>query len=284
MPLSESLELISKNKMFDGWNERYQHSSSALNCSMRFTVYMPPQASQTNRVPVLYWLSGLTCTDENFIQKSGVQETAAELGIALVVPDTSPRGSDVVDDPESAYDLGHGAGFYLNASVKPWSDHYKMYDYILSELPELIEANFHVNAKKSISGHSMGGHGALVLSLRNPAAYLSASAFSPISNPMNAPWGIKAFSTYLGDDTESWKQYDACHLIASASTFVPTRVDQGLADNFISEQLMPNALIAAAKEANFPLIYKDHDDYDHSYFFIASFIQEHLRFHAQYLS
>jgi len=269
--------------MFDGWNERYQHHSAVLNCTMQFTVYLPPQASQTRQVPALYWLSGLSCTDENFIQKSGAQRIAAELGIALVVPDTSPRGSDVADDPEGAYDLGHGAGFYLNATAKPWSDHYNMYDYILSELPELIEAHFPVNSKKSISGHSMGGHGALVLSLRNPTKYLSASAFSPISNPINAPWGVKAFSAYLGDNTTDWDQYDACHLISSSSTFIPTRVDQGLDDNFIEEQLMPDALIEAAKAANFPLIYRAHAGYDHSYFFIASYIQEHLRFHAQHL-
>ena len=248
---------------------------------MRFAIYLPPQASSNNKVPVLYWLSGLTCTDENFMQKAGALRMAAELGIAIVAPDTSPRGVDVADD--DAYDLGQGAGFYVNATQAPWNRHYQMYDYVVNELPALIEATFPVSDKRSISGHSMGGHGALTIAMLNPERYSAMSAFSPISNPMNCPWGQKAFTAYLGKDKTNWLKHDASELMKQASQFVPGKVDQGTADDFLIEQLKPEMLAAAAKINNYPLEMNFHDGYDHSYYFIASFIEEHLRFHADHL-
>ena len=248
---------------------------------MRFAIYLPPQASAGETVPALYWLSGLTCTDENFMQKSGAQGVAAELGIAIIAPDTSPRGDDVADD--EAYDLGKGAGFYVNATQAPWNRHYQMYDYIVKELPELIEANFPVSGLRSISGHSMGGHGALTIALKNPLRYQSVSAFSPISNPLNCPWGQKAFTQYLGDDKTQWQQYDASELIRDARQFVPARIEQGNADQFLEEQLKPDTLTNAANISGYPLELYSHDGYDHSYYFIASFIEDHLRFHAAHL-
>lgn len=249
---------------------------------MRFAIYLPPQASNGEKVPVLYWLSGLTCTDENFMQKAGAHRIAAELGVAIVAPDTSPRGEGVAND--DSYDLGQGAGFYVNATQSPWSRHYQMYDYIVDELPSLIEATFPVSNKRSISGHSMGGHGALILALRNPERYSSVSAFSPISNPMNCPWGQKAFTEYLGNDISTWRDYDASELIREASDFVPVRVEQGSSDNFLKEQLQPESLEISARLNNYPLELNIHDGYDHSYYFIASFIEEHLRFHASHLN
>ncbi|WP_328799276.1 S-formylglutathione hydrolase [Sediminihaliea albiluteola] len=276
-----TIENVSVNKIFGGWHKQYSHFSKTLNCSMRFAIYLPPQASSGNKVPVLYWLSGLTCNDENFSHKAGAQRAAAELGVAIVIPDTSPRGEDVADD--EAYDLGQGAGFYVNATQAPWSKHYQMYDYVVDELPQLIEATFPVSDKRAISGHSMGGHGALVIALRHPERYLSVSAFSPISNPIDCPWGQKAFSTYLGKDREAWRSYDASELMREAKDFVPALVDQGEDDNFLLEQLKPEALTAAAKASNYPLELRMQDGYDHSYYFIASFIDEHLRFHAAHL-
>lgn len=277
-----TIENLSRNRMFGGWNKQYRHASSRLHCDMRFAIYLPPQASNGNKVPVLYWLSGLTCTDENFMHKAGAQRIAAELGIAIVAPDTSPRGDAVAD--ADGYDLGKGAGFYVNATQSPWSQHYQMYDYVLRELPELIESTFPVSDLRSIAGHSMGGHGALVLALRNPGRFQSVSAFSPICNPVNCPWGKKALSAYLGKNTESWADYDASLLMRRASQFVPALVDQGEADEFLVEQLMPEVLVAAAKASGFPLVLNRHEGYDHSYFFIASFIEQHLRFHAQHLA
>ena len=252
---------------------------------MRFSIFLPPQAGAENKVPVLYWLSGLTCTDENFVQKAGAQRIAAELGIAIVCPDTSPRGDDVADDQNQAYDLGLGAGFYVNATQAPWRDHYQMYDYIVDELPALIEEKFPVSNKKSISGHSMGGHGALTIALKNPESYQSVSAFSPIANPINCPWGQKAFTAYLGEDKKLWQQYDASELMLNSSKDkqVPALVEQGLADNFLTEQLKPETLIDASNVSKYPLTIDQHQGYDHSYFFIASFIEKHLRFHEQYL-
>ena len=273
-----SLEILSQNKSFGGWHKQYSHQSEVLNCSMRFAVYLPPQASAETPVPVLYWLSGLTCTDENFMQKAGAHRIAAELGIAIVAPDTSPRGDDVADDAEH-YDMGKGAGFYLNATQAPWSRHYQMYDYVVEELPALIEATFPVTAQRAIAGHSMGGHGALVIALRNPQRYCSVSAFSPISNPVNCPWGQKAFSQYLGNDRELWRTYDASELMTQAKEKLPALVDQGEADNFLQEQLKPEMLQAAAKRSDYPLTLRRHEGYDHSYYFIASFIEDHLRFH-----
>jgi S-formylglutathione hydrolase len=275
---------ISKTKAFGGWHYQYSHQASTTNCAMRFAIYLPPQASESNRVPVLYWLSGLTCSDENFMQKAGALEIAAELGIAIVAPDTSPRGDDIPDDPDGVYDFGLGAGFYVNATQAPWQKNYQMYDYILTELPRLIEPNFPVTDKRAISGHSMGGHGALVLALRNPERFSSVSAFSPICNPVNAPWGKKAFSHYLGAKTESWQQYDASILMKQAKHFIPALVHQGSDDDFLAEQLMPAALVNAAETSGYPLHFEQVQGYDHSYYFIASFIKQHLSFHKQYLS
>lgn len=275
------IQKISQNKAFGGWHQQYSHESSRLNCTMRFAVFLPPNATAAHKVPVLYWLSGLTCTDENFMQKAGALRLAAELGIAIVAPDTSPRGDEVADD--EGYDLGKGAGFYVNATELPWSRHYQMYDYVTKELPTIIENNLPVSTIKSIAGHSMGGHGALIIGLKNGQYYQSISAFSPICNPMNCPWGQKAFSAYLGSDQALWQQYDACELLKQASAIPPVLVDQGDADQFLSEQLKPTALIAAAKQHDANITIRMQSGYDHSYFFIASFIEEHLRFHAKYL-
>lgn len=278
-----TVENISSNKSFGGSNEQYSHYSEVLACQMRFAVYLPPQAYAGEKVPVLYWLSGLTCTDENFMHKAGAQRVAAELGIAIVAPDTSPRGEGVADDPDAAYDFGLGAGFYVNATQAPWSQHYQMYDYVVKELPALIESTFPVSEQRAISGHSMGGHGALTVALKNAERYASVSAFSPICNPVNCPWGQKALGNYLGDNRKAWAQYDASELMISAVSHVPALVDQGGADDFLVEQLKPEALEAAAKESGYPLELRMQEGYDHSYFFIASFIEDHLRFHAENL-
>ena len=276
-----TIKITSANKCFGGWHKQYSHQSTTLNCKMNFAIYLPPQASSAKHVPVLYWLSGLTCTEENFMQKAGAFRLAAELGLAIVAPDTSPRGDDVAND--DSYDLGQGAGFYVNASQPPWDRHFQMYDYVVNELPEIIESIFPVSNKRSIAGHSMGGHGALTIAMKNPQRYCSMSAFSPITNPMNCPWGQKAFSAYLGQDKETWKSYDASELMRQAKQFVPAKVDQGQSDNFLTEQLKPEVLAAAAKVNGYPLALNYHQGYDHSYFFIASFIEEHLRFHAAHL-
>lgn len=280
-----SLQLISSNKMFDGWYKRYRHSSTTTHCTMTFSIYLPPQADSGIKVPVLYWLSGLTCTDENFMLKAGAQRIAAELGIALVAADTSPRGDGVADDENGAYDLGLGAGFYVNATQTPWKPHYQMYDYIVEELPQLVEANFPVSTSRSISGHSMGGHGALSIGLKNPLRYRSISAFSPITNPMQCPWGEKAFTAYLGTNKQTWQDYDSCELIqqSAAEYQLPVLIDQGDSDDFLAEQLKPQNLIKAAANADYPIQIRMQNAYDHSYFFIASFIEDHLRFHAEFL-
>lgn len=280
--MSEQLTLLSENKMFGGWHKRFSHQASSTQCAMTFAIYLPPQA-QTQKVPVLYWLSGLTCNDENFSHKAGAQRIAAELGLALVMPDTSPRGDDVPDDENASYDFGLGAGFYVNATQEPWNTHYHMYDYVVNELPDLIESNFDVSSKKAISGHSMGGHGALTIAFKNPDQYSSVSAFSPITNPINCPWGQKALNNYLGGDEQSWQQYDACHLLTKHKPQLPILIEQGLADNFLSEQLMPEAIETVASSAGVSIQLNRQEGYDHSYFFIASFIEQHLRFHWQYL-
>ena len=275
-----ALTLVQEQKCFGGRQVRYKHQSAVLNCEMQFSVFLPPQAA-TQPVPALYWLSGLTCSDENFSVKAGAQRVAAELGIALIIPDTSPRGDGVADDP--AYDLGQGAGFYVNATQAPWAQHYQMYDYILTELPTLLEAQLPLSDQRAISGHSMGGHGALVLALRNPQRFTSVSAFAPIANPLNCPWGQKAFTAYLGDDRTTWEDYDASLLLAQYRGDLPMLVDQGDADNFLSEQLKPQTLYTAGMQAKANLLLRMQPGYDHSYYFIASFIEEHLRFHAGYL-
>lgn len=277
------MEKISEYKCFGGRQLQYTHRSESLSCDMRFGIYLPPQAEIQN-VPVLYWLSGLTCTDENFTQKAGAQRVAAELGIAIVMPDTSPRGEGVPDDENGAYDFGLGAGFYVNATEAPWSDHYRMYDYTGKELPELIEAEFPVTEMRAISGHSMGGHGAITIGLNNPDRYTSISAFSPICHPMDCPWGEKALGNYLGLDRTTWAKHDASELVRHAEKQLPLLVDQGLADNFLAEQLKPEMLEAAAAESGYALTLRRQEGYDHSYFFIASFIEDHLRFHAKYLA
>ncbi|MBZ4678739.1 MULTISPECIES: S-formylglutathione hydrolase [Shewanella] len=276
------MENISNNRSFGGWHKQYRHYSSSLNCEMRFAIYLPEQAN-SQKVPVLYWLSGLTCTDENFMQKAGAQRLASQLGLAIVCPDTSPRGEGVADADDASYDLGLGAGFYVNATQAPWSSHYRMYDYVVDELPALIEQHFPVSDKRAIAGHSMGGHGALMIALKNPGRYLSASAFAPISHPSQCPWGQKAFAAYLGSDREAWKAYDTVELIKSGAKGLPMRVDQGESDLFLAEQLLPQALRAAATDAGIALSFHSHPGYDHSYYFIASFIDEQLKFHASHL-
>lgn len=278
---SSAPELVSSNKCFDGWLKRYKHQSTSTKTDMTFAIYLPPQA-QNGSVPVLYWLSGLTCTDENFMQKAGAQRVAAELGVAIVCPDTSPRGTDFPGEHDS-YDFGSAAGFYVTATQAPWAENYNMYDYVVSELPALIEAHFPVTDKRSISGHSMGGHGAIICALKNPGRYQSLSAFAPISNPTDCPWGHKAFGGYLGDDRESWNDWDSCKLVAKAQEQLPCLVDQGQADDFLAEQLKPEALKAAFDAAKYPITHRIQPGYDHSYFFIASFIEDHLRHHAKAL-
>lgn len=278
------IDHLSSNKSFGGWHKQYSHRSKVLDCEMRFAIYLPPQAAVGEKVPVLYWLSGLTCTDENFMQKAGAHRVAAELGMAIVAPDTSPRGEQVADAPDQAYDLGLGAGFYVNATQSPWDRNYQMYDYVLNELPGLVEAQFPVSQHRAISGHSMGGHGALVIALRNSQRYSSVSAFSPICNPVRYPWGQKAFNAYLGKDQAVWRQYDASILMSIATEKIPALVDQGLEDDFLHSELKPETLAAAAKHSEYPLTLREHEGYDHSYYFIASFIEDHLRFHNRFLN
>ncbi len=279
-----TVENLSQNRSFGGWHKQYKHQSSTLGCEMRFAIFLPPQTAHGEKVPVLYWLSGLTCTDENFMQKAGAQRVAAELGIAIVAPDTSPRGDDVADEAER-YDLGKGAGFYLNATQEPWAQHYRMYDYVVNELPALVEELFPVTDQRAISGHSMGGHGALTIAMKNPERFSSVSAFSPICNPISCQWGQDAFRAYLGDDPASWQQYDSSVLMQQASSeqFLPALVDQGEADDFLESQLRPETLEAAAQASGYSLELNRHEGYDHSYYFIASFIEEHLRFHGKHL-
>lgn len=281
--MTQALENISATKCFGGWHKQYSHQSDVLNCTMRFAIYLPPQASDGAKLPVVYWLSGLTCTDENFMQKAGAMRIAAELGLIIVAPDTSPRGEGVPDDADGAYDFGLGAGFYLNATEDPWAKHYRMYDYVVDELPKLIESTFPVSDQRAISGHSMGGHGALSIALKNMDRYQAVSAFSPIVNPMKVPWGQKAFSNYLGDNKSDWADYDTCELMSRVSERLPILIDQGDSDNFLEEQLKPDNLVQVAKEADFPITLRLQAGYDHSYYFIASFIEDHLRFLNGYL-
>jgi S-formylglutathione hydrolase len=277
------MEQIAENRSFGGRQLRFRHAAQSLNCEMHVSVYLPP-AAETARVPLLYWLSGLTCTDENFVTKAGAQQFAAEHGIAIVAPDTSPRGEDVPDDPEGAYDFGLGAGFYVNATQQPWAEHYHMYDYVAQELPALIKDALPVDIERAgIFGHSMGGHGAITIGLKNPQAYRSISAFAPICSPLSCPWGEKALGNYLGENRDSWSDYDSASLVQRATTQLPLLVDQGEADNFLEEQLKPALLEKAALAANYPLQLRMQPGYDHSYFFIASFIEDHIRFHAKHL-
>jgi len=277
-------ERLSSSRAFDGEQAVYRHDSEATRSPMRFGVYLPPQAAH-GRVPAVFWLSGLTCTEENFIAKAGAQRVAAELGLALVVSDTSPRGLDIPGDRD-AWDFGEGAGFYVDATVAPWSDNYRMYSYVSAELPALVASHFPIDASRlSICGHSMGGHGALVIALRNPQTFRAVSAFAPIASPMRCPWGEKALGGYLGGDRNAWRAYDATALVTELGwAGPPIVVDQGSADPFLVQQLKPQLLEATCAETGVALELNRRDGYDHSYFFIASFIESHLRWHGEMLA
>lgn len=270
--------------MFDGFNKRYKHFSPTLNCSMTFSIYFPPSAI-SRKVPVLYWLSGLTCNDENFITKSGAQRSASKEGVALIACDTSPRGLNVEGEADS-WDFGVGAGFYLNATTEKWKN-WRMYDYVVKELPKVLSENFGQldTSRASIFGHSMGGHGALTIYLKNLDKYKSASAFSPVANPINCAWGKKAFSNYLGDNKSDWEEYDATCLIAKVNkSLAPILVDQGKDDKFYPDQLLPENFEEACKKVGAPLNLRMHQGYDHSYYFIATFIDDHVISHAKILN
>jgi S-formylglutathione hydrolase len=280
-----AIETISEHRAFGGTVGFYRHRSAVNDCDMRFAVYQPPAAA-AGRVPMLTYLAGLTCTEETFMIKGGAQRVAAELGTMLVAPDTSPRGDGVPDDPEGAYDFGLGAGFYLNATEAPWRANYRMYDYVTKELQEVIAANFPGDTdRQGITGHSMGGHGALSIGLKNPGIYRSISAFAPISNPSNCPWGRKALGNYLGDDRSAWRAYDTTEIIADLADIPANRilVDQGRADQFLEQELNIDRLESVCREKGVDLELRRHDGYDHGYYFIATFIEDHLRHHADNL-
>ncbi|HWA14491.1 MAG TPA: S-formylglutathione hydrolase [Burkholderiales bacterium] len=277
------MKAISEHRCFGGVQGYYAHASKETGLEMRFSVFQPPQA-RAGRVPVLYYLAGLTCTEETFAIKAGAQRVAAELGLMLVAPDTSPRGANLPGESD-AWDFGAGAGFYVDATREPWSKHYRMYSYVTRELPALVADRFAAEpSRQGIFGHSMGGHGALVCALRNPGLYGSLSAFAPICAPMRCPWGKKAFKGYLGEDQEAWRQYDASELMKKAPFPQTILVDQGLADKFLAEQLCPEALEAASREAGQRLTLRRQEGYDHGYFFIATFMEDHLRHHAAQLN
>ena len=276
------MHILSEHKCFDGLQLRVRHPSAANHCEMTYSLYLPPQALAGGRVPLLYWLSGLTCTDENFTQKAGAQRYAAQYGLALVMPDTSPRGEGVPDDP--AYDLGQGAGFYLNATQTPWAQYYHMYDYITAELPAHLAAHYPLDDRAGIAGHSMGGHGALQIALKNPARYAAVSAFAPIVNPGDTPWGQKAFTAYLGDDKHAWRDWDSTALLATArAQHLPIRIDAGDADEFRPREIRCETFVDAAQQAGYRVDYHLHPGYDHSYYTIASYIGAHIAFHAEAL-
>ncbi|KAK6195208.1 hypothetical protein SNE40_000682 [Patella caerulea] len=279
-----ALTEVSSNKSFGGQQKVFSHESAELKCTMKFGVFLPPAASG-GKVPVIYWLSGLTCTEQNFVTKAGAQKYAAEHGLIIVAPDTSPRGVNIEGEDDS-YDFGSGAGFYVDATQDKWQTNYRMYSYITKELPTLINENFPtIPDRQSIMGHSMGGHGALICTLKNPGKYRSVSAFSPICNPVNCPWGQKAFNGYLGADQAVWKTYDACELARQYNgPALDILVDQGKADNFLTQkQLLPENLVEVCSEKKIPITLRMQEDYDHSYFFIASFIEDHIRHHALHL-
>lgn len=280
---SNGFEVVSENRIFGGLQGVYAHTSEATGTRMEFSVFLPPDANE-RPVPVLYWLSGLTCTWENFTTKAGVQRYACEHGVAVVAPDTSPRGLDLPGEHD-AYDLGSGAGFYVDATQDPWAENYRMYSYVTEELPGAVEARFELDGdRRGVLGHSMGGHGALVVALRNPERYRSVSAFAPIVAPSSVPWGEKAFGAYLGDDRENWKAYDACELVQSSSWNRPILIDQGGSDDFLEQQLQPEKFVAASRSAGVEVELRVHPGYDHSYYFIATFIGEHIAAHAAQLA
>lgn len=274
------MERLERHASFGGWQDVYKHESDVLKCSMNFSIYIPPH-EQDEKLPVIYWLSGLTCNEQNFITKAGAQKYAATYKVILVAPDTSPRGEGVAND--DAYDLGQGAGFYVNATQTPWAEHYQMYDYIVDELRNLIDQNFPTNKVQSIMGHSAGGHGALTIGLKNPNIYKSISAFSPIVAPSQVPWGQKAFTAYLGTDQTLWQQYDTVALIKANAVQLPILIDQGSEDAFLQEQLKPELLLNACKDQNYPITLNMREGYDHSYYFIASFIEQHIQFHSAFI-
>jgi S-formylglutathione hydrolase len=278
-----SIETVSETGCFGGRIGFYKHASAANHCDMQFSVFVPPQAAD-GKVPVVTFLSGLTCTEENFMVKSGAQRVAAELGIMLVSPDTSPRGEGVPDDPDGEYDFGLGAGFYVNATEEPWSRHYNMYDYVTQELQAAVFDNFPGDADRhGLMGHSMGGHGAFTVGLRNPGMFRSLSAFAPICTTLNSPWGRKALGHYLGSDTATWQEYDASEVARNADNvghWGKILVDQGNDDPFLAEQLHPELLEKACAESGLDLELRYHDGYDHGYYFISTFMEEHLRHHA----
>ncbi|VCU70653.1 S-formylglutathione hydrolase [Pigmentiphaga humi] len=279
-----SLELLSQHACFGGQQRFYKHDSAQIGLPMRFSVYLPPQAG-AGRVPVLFYLAGLTCTEETFMIKAGAQRLAARHGIMLVAPDTSPRGANLPGETDS-WDFGAGAGFYLDATEQPWARHYRMHSYIVEELFGIATAELPGDgARAGVFGHSMGGHGALVLALRNPGKFRSVSAFAPIAHPSDCPWGHKAFGNYLGNDREQWKQYDATELMRGARQPFPggILVDQGLADQFLDAQLRPEAFEDACRQAGQPLELRRHAGYDHGYYFISTFMEDHLAFHAKAL-
>lgn len=279
-----AVEILSRARCFGGEQLVCRHASAETRTPMRFALFLPPQAragSGAARLPAVWFLAGLTCTEENFTVKAGAQRVAAELGLILVAPDTSPRGEEVPRDPEGAWDFGLGAGFYLDATQEPWARHYRMDSYLTKELPALVAAEFAVDSsRQGIMGHSMGGHGALTLALRNPGRFASVSAFAPIASPMRCPWGQKALRGYLGEDQAAWRRHDATALIEDGARLPDILVDQGTADGFLENQLKPELLEEACARAGQPLTLRRQEGYDHSYFFIASFVEDHLRWHA----
>ena len=275
------MQRIEQHACFGGSQEVWQHTATTLGCEMKFAVYLPQAALEAKACPVLYWLSGLTCTEQNFITKAAAQRYAQAHGLILVAPDTSPRGEHVANDP--AYDLGQGAGFYLNATQAPWSEHYRMEAYVTQELTSLVEQHFPASDSRAISGHSMGGHGAITLALRNPGLYRSVSAFSPIVAPSQVPWGIKAFTAYLGQDQAAWAAHDSVALISAGHWLPPLLIDQGLEDEFLDSQLKPQLLEQACERASCSIELRMRPGFDHSYYFISSFIDQHIEFHAHWL-
>lgn len=277
------METLSQNKAFGGIQGVYRHASKSTNTDMTFSVYVPPHESGA-KLPVVWYLSGLTCTHANVTEKGEFRKACAELGLIFVAPDTSPRGENVPDDKDKAYDFGLGAGFYVDATESPYSAHYKMWSYITKELPELVAANFPADmARQSIMGHSMGGHGALTIALASPGKYKAVSAFAPIVAPSQVPWGQKALSGYLGSDETTWRKHDAVALIEYGAKVPEILVDQGAADQFLKDQLQPERLKDACERSNIKLTLSMREGYDHSYYFISSFMEDHLRWHSQRL-